>query len=136
MTVLKPSQWINFGWIVIGIAGIALVIPTLIAAYKMAELHFWTYSIDGKYIIERKGVFSVDHREMSIGRIKSIRFEEPFLMRLVGIGNLYIQSSEPYQPELKLWGIKKGSELWNELRDKTDAQRRSRGIREYDYYRL
>lgn len=136
MNIIRPSQWINVGWIIIGIAGIALIIPTLIAAYKIAEIYFWTYTIDRKYIVEKKGVFSVDHREMALGRIKSIRFEEPFLMRLVGIGNLYIKSSEPYQPELKLWGIKKGSELWEYLRVSSDEQRRKRGVREYDYYRL
>ena len=136
MVVVKPSQWINFGWIIIGIIGIPWVFPPLVAAYKVAELYFWSYNIDKDYIIEKKGVFSVEHREMSISRIKSIRFEEPFLMRLVGIGNLYIMSSEPYQPELKLWGIHKGSELWNELRKKTAHLRKVNGMRELDVFRL
>lgn len=134
--LLRPSQFINIGWILFGIAGIMWIIPTVIALYKIVELYCWTYSIDNEFITEKKGVFSVDHKELQIGRIKSMRFEEPFLMRLVGIGNLYVKSSEPYHPELKLWGIPKGSTLWKELRNRTDKQRKRNGVKEYDLYNL
>jgi uncharacterized membrane protein YdbT with pleckstrin-like domain len=134
--VLRPSQWINIGWIIFGIAGIMWIIPPVIALYKILELNCWTYSIDNEFITEKKGVFSVDHRELQICRIKSMRFEEPFLMRLVGIGNLYVKSSEPYHPELKMWGIPKGSALWNELRRRTGNQRKRNGVKEYDLYNL
>jgi uncharacterized membrane protein YdbT with pleckstrin-like domain len=133
---IKPSQWINTGWILIGIVGSFLYVPVLIALYKMLELYCWSYVIENNYITERKGIFSVNHKELSISRIKGMRFEEPFLMRLVGIGNLYIQSSDPYQRELKLWGIPKGSALWMSLRKKSEQQRRRNGFREYDVYHM
>jgi uncharacterized membrane protein YdbT with pleckstrin-like domain len=133
---IKPSQWINTGWILIGIVGSFLYVPVLIALYKMLELYCWSYVIENNYITERKGIFSVNHKELSISRIKGMRFEEPFLMRLVGIGNLYIQSSDPYLRELKLWGIPKGSALWMSLRKKSEQQRRRNGFREYDVYHM
>ena len=133
---LRPSQWINVGWIVFGIIGITFVLPPLIAVYKIIEVYTWTYSIDKQIIIEKKGVFSVQHKETNLYRIKSIRFDEPFLMRLVGIGNLYIKSSDPFQPDLKLVGIPKGVELWKELRQKTMNNRRQFGVKEIDFYNL
>jgi hypothetical protein len=87
-------------------------------------------------IIENKGVFSVVHKETNLYRIKSFRFDEPFLMRLVGIGNLYVLSSDIYQGELKLVGIPKGSQLWKELRIKTQNNRRQFGVKEYDLFNL
>ncbi len=134
--IVRPSQWINVGWILFGILCFTWILPPILALFKVLELNCWTYSIDNEFIIEKKGIFSVDHKEIQISRIKSMRFEEPFLMRLVGIGNLYVLSSEKYQPELKLWGIAKGSELWKELRTKTKNQRKINGIREYDLYNL
>lgn len=134
--VLRPSQWINVLWIIFGIAGITWIIPPIIALYKVLELKCWTYSIDDEFITEKKGVFSVDHRELQISRIKSMRFEEPFLMRMVGIGNLYVKSSEAYHPELKMWGIPKGSALWRELRIRTGNQRKKNGVREFDLFNL
>ena len=133
---LRPSQWINVGWIVFGIIGFTFVVPPLIAVYKIIEVYTWTYSIDKQIIIEKKGVFSVQHKETNLYRIKSIRFDEPFLMRLVGIGNLYIKSSDPFQPDLKLVGIPKGVELWKELRQKTMNNRRQFGVKEIDFYNL
>lgn len=134
--VYKPSQWINAGWILIGILGSFLFVPIFIALYKMLELYCWSYTIEGGYITERKGVFSVSHKELSISRIKGMRFEEPFLMRFVGIGNLYIRSADPYQTELKMWGIPKGGMLWMELRKKTEQQRKRNGVREYDLFQM
>jgi uncharacterized membrane protein YdbT with pleckstrin-like domain len=134
--VLRPSQWINIGWILFGIIGFTFVIPPLIAVYKIIEVYTWTYTIDQQMIIEKKGVFSVIHKETNMYRIKSFRFDEPFLMRLVGIGNLYILSSDVYQGELKLHGIPKGSELWKELRIKTQNNRRQFGVKEYDLFNL
>jgi uncharacterized membrane protein YdbT with pleckstrin-like domain len=133
---LKPSQWINAGWIIIGIVGMPLVLPTLVALYKLLEVYTWSYTVDQEFIIEKKGVFSVTHLETNMYRIKSFRFEEPFLMRLVGIGNLHIQSSDPYQPELVLFGIPKGTQIWEMLRTKTLSSRKKFGVKEYDLYNL
>lgn len=133
--MIRPSQWINIGWILFGIIGFAFVIPPLIAVYKIIEVHTWTYTIDQQMIIEKKGVFSVVHKETNMYRIKSFRFDEPFLMRFVGIGNLYILSSDVYQGELKMVGIPKGSQLWKDLRIKTQNNRRQFGVKEYDLFK-
>jgi len=133
---IRPSQWINIGWIIFGVIGITFIIPPIIAAYKMLEVYTWTYTIDKHRIIEKKGLFSVNHLETNLYRIKSFRFDEPFLMRLVGIGNLYIKSSDPYQPELKMIGIQKGEELWRKLSIKTLDNRKQFGVKEYDLYNL
>ena len=134
--IVRPSQWINTGWIIFGILGITFIIPPIIAAYKVMEVYTWTYTIDKYQIIEKKGLFSVNHKETTFYRIKSFRFDELFLMRLVGIGNLYIKSSDPYQHELKMFGIQKGKELWKKLSIKTLDNRKQFGVKEYDLYNL
>jgi len=121
---------------IFGIVGITFIIPPIIAVYKILEVYTWTYTIDKHRIIEKKGVFSVTHKETNLYRIKSMRFDEPFLMRLVGIGNLYIKSSDPYQSELKMTAVMKGEELWKLLRIKTLDNRQQFGVKEYDLYNL
>jgi len=133
---IRPSQWINIGWIIFGIAGLTFILPPIIAVYKMLEVHFWSYAIEEDRIVEKKGVFSVVHKETNFYRIKSFRLDEPFLMRLVGIGNLYVKSSDPYQPELKLVGIPKSNQLWKDLRSRTFDNRSRFGVREYDLFNL
>jgi uncharacterized membrane protein YdbT with pleckstrin-like domain len=133
---LRPSQWINLGWIIFGIIGFPFILPPIIAAYKIIEVYTWTYTIDKDQIIEKKGVFSVYHKETNIYRIKSFRFDEPFFMRLVGIGNLYVLSSDRYQPELKMTAISKGELVWKQLSNKTLNNRKKYGVREFDLFNL
>ena len=102
----------------------------------MIEVYTWTYTIDQDRIVEKKGVFSVVHKETNFYRFKSFKLDEPFLMRLVGIGNLYVKSSDPYQPELKLMGIPKSTQLWKDLRNRTLDNRSRFGVREYDLFNL
>lgn len=133
---LKPSQWMNIGWILFGIVAVQFVLPPIIALYKIVELYTWTFSIYDDRIIEKHGVFSVNHKETNLYRIKGIRFDEPFLMRLVGIGNLYVKSSDPYQPELKIAGVKKGLDVWTLLRNSAQSNRKRLDVKEFDLFSL
>ncbi len=136
--IIKSSQWINIGFIIFGVTFFTFIIPPLIALYKILEVYTCTYTIDKHRIVEKKGIFSVTHKEINFYRIKNIRFEEPFLMRLVGLGNLYIICSDPsfQQKELKITGIVKGEEIWKQLRIKTLNNRQHFGVREYDFFNL
>jgi uncharacterized membrane protein YdbT with pleckstrin-like domain len=133
---IRPSQWVNIGWIIFGVIGFTFIIPPIIAVYKILEVYTWTYTIDKHRIIEKKGVFSVTHKETNLYRIKSMRLDEPFFMRILGISNIYVLSSDPYQSELKMTAVMKGEELWKLLRIKTLDNRQQFGVKEYDLYNL
>lgn len=138
---IKPSQWINIGWIILGVVCL-FILPflTLFCLIKVLDVYCWKYEfiLDGSTpcIVEQRGILSIDRKETLIYRIKSIREEEPFLMRLVGLENIYIKSSDPYKPELKLFAVPKGLDLRQMLRNNTQQLRRKEGVREFDTYRL
>lgn len=136
MKSIKPSHWINTGYYLFGIIGFSFIIPPLIAAYKFIELYCINYTFDKNSIIYRRGVFLVDHTEVHFYRIKSVRVEEPLLFRLVGISNVYIKSSDPYQGELKLWGVPSGINIWKGIKEKNFAERKAQGVREFDMFNL
>ena len=58
-------------------------------------------------MVERKGVFNVLRKELHYYRIKSVYIEEPFLFRIFNLANVHIKTSDPYLPELKLYGVEK-----------------------------
>jgi len=138
--ILKPSQWLNIGWFIVGIAGSFLVIPPLIAIYKYVEIYYWQYEcyFDEKYpfIIERKGVFSVTRNKILLSRVKNIKMESPFLLRLVNLANLYVLSSDPYTHQIKLHAIPNALTLWHYLEDLAALERKRKGIKELDIYQL
>jgi uncharacterized membrane protein YdbT with pleckstrin-like domain len=133
---LSPSQWMNLPFFIAGVVGVQTVILPVLAIVKYIEYRCWKYEFNERTIIESKGILSVTHTELHYYRIKSIRVEEPFLLRLLGLSNVYITASDPYQPELKLYAVPAGSILRSQLREKTDTWRKSEGVKEFDLYNL
>jgi uncharacterized membrane protein YdbT with pleckstrin-like domain len=138
MVVLKPSQWINLGYIIFGVGaspftmGITLIIPI----WKMIETYYTMYEIYDDKIIHRRGVFTVTTDEILMYRIKAINLYEPFLFRLVGISNLNLMTSDKYVTEITLQAIPKGMEFRNLLREVVEETRQMKGVKEFDLYEL
>jgi len=135
--LLKPSQWINIGYI---IGGLVLFKFTawgiLIPIWKIIETSFIRYEIYDDRIIHRRGVFNVTTDEILLHRIKSINLYEPLLYRLVGISNLSIITSDQYVKEITLTGVPVGIQFRNTLREEVEEKRLAKGVREFDMYEL
>jgi hypothetical protein len=92
------------------------------------------YRFGEKTITEKRGVFSHTMREMHYFRIKSIRMEQPFFMRLVGLSNIYMVSSEPFVPEIKLWAVNDGVKHTKYIKDRIYFWREKLGVKETDFH--
>ena len=138
ITLLKPSQWTNLGYIILGIVlapytnWLTLVVPV----WMMIETSFTRYEIYDDRIIYRRGVFTVTTDEILLYRIKSINLNEPFLYRLVGISNLSIITSDKYVNEITLKGVPVGMNFRNALRELVEENRTKKGVKEFDLYEL
>ena len=119
-----------------GLIGIPIVLPTLVAIYKMIELHCHRYDFYEDHILETKGVFSVVRNEIHYFRIKSIQIEEPFLYRLVDITNVHIKTSDQFNKEVVLSAIPVGRTLVSDLKRVVALERKNHNVREFDMYDL
>jgi uncharacterized membrane protein YdbT with pleckstrin-like domain len=138
ITLLKPSQWTNLGYIILGIVlapytnWLTLVVPV----WMIIETSFTRYEIYDDRIIYRRGVFTVTTDEILLYRIKAINLNEPFLYRLVGISNLSIITSDKYVNEITLKGVPVGMNFRNALRELVEENRTKKGVKEFDLYEL
>jgi len=130
--ILKPSQWINTGWIMFGLLGIPLVIPPIIALYKIIYVSCHRYHFFEDHILETKGVFNRTTNEVHYFRIKSMQLEEPLLYRFVGLSTLRIKSSDWYVPYLDVSAITIGDTLMKDLKKVVSLERKNHQVREYD----
>lgn len=133
---LRPSQWINAGWIMFGLVGIPLIFPPLIALFKMLETYCHRYDFYEDHIVESKGIFSITRNEIHFFRIKSIRMEEPFLYRVVDIYNIYIRTSDLFNQDVLLHAVPVGKTLVDDLKRVVKLERKSHNVREFDMYDL
>jgi hypothetical protein len=74
----------------------------------------------------------VTHRKISIERIKDVALDEPFFYRLVGIGNYYISSSDPYLSSLELKAVPHTDEFWMLLRSLVNTNSKNKNKIEVD----
>lgn len=113
-----------------------MILPPFIAIYKIIEVYCTRYDFYDDLVTIRTGVFSVDRRQVPYHRIKSIRVEEPFLYRFVGLGNIHVVTSERYADEVLFNAIDDTDIFVEELRDAVDYHREKRGMKELDLFDL
>jgi uncharacterized membrane protein YdbT with pleckstrin-like domain len=129
----NPSQWINFGTYLLCFLFSWLVIPIFIAIWKFFLVKTWTLEITDQRIIEAKGIFTKTTDELELYRVKDIRLEEPFLLRIVGLSNILMNTSDRTHPIYKIPAIKNGKSVREELRLAIDIRREKKQVRETDF---
>ena len=138
ITTLRPSQWTNVGYIILGVglspftAGLTLVVPI----WKMIETYCTKYEFYEDRIIFRRGVFTVTTDEILLYRVKAINLNEPFLYRIVDIADLSIITSDRYVNEITLNAIPVGVQFRDTLREMVEENRTKKGVKEFDLYEL
>jgi membrane protein YdbS with pleckstrin-like domain len=136
---VRPSQWTNLIWIILGVFDVAVLqfgVIALLALLKMLQTHCTQYQFNERTLVHREGILNVDRREMHYFRIKSLSVSEPLWMRLFGLADVSIRSSDPYMPSLTLHAVPKSLMPWRTLREKTHLARRDEGVREVDFSNL
>ena len=146
---VSPSQWINFskflvyGFItlltliiapmIFGIIGLLLALaPLSVIIWNYLIVNMWKIEINEEKLIQTKGVFNLKTDELQIYRIKDISSEKPFWLRLVGLSNINLISSDKSDPFIKIPAVKNGDDLREQISNAIEKMRRKKGVREFD----
>ena len=129
----SPSQLTNFGTYVFCILFCWLVIPIFIALWRFLVVKTWKIEITDQRLIEEKGVLSKTTDELELYRVKDIRLDQPFFLRLVGLSNIIMATSDRSHSVVKIPAIKDGKDLREKLRAAVDERRDKNRVRETDF---
>ena len=124
----SPSQWTNFWPFVLCL----LVIPIPWAIWRYVSTRCFQYEVTNLRIRIRQGVFSRRTDSMELYRVKDASFVQPFVMRLVGIGNVELETSDVTTPVLWIRGIPDADSLRERILKAVDVVRDRKGVRELD----
>jgi uncharacterized membrane protein YdbT with pleckstrin-like domain len=128
----SPSQWENFGvFLVAGLLG-GLVFPLFWAAWRWLETRCTRYEVTSERISYEYGVLSKRVEEVELYRVKDTAFDQPFWLRLVGLGHVVLRSSDRSDPVLVLRALRDGRALRENLRGAIEKIREKKGVRELD----
>ena len=110
-----------------------LIIPIFYAVWKWLDLKCFRYEISDQRIRLHRGVLSRRIDSIELYRIKDVTFEQPISMRLVGIGNVVLSTSDTVTPGLTIYGVPNAETLREKILQATDRLRDRKGVREMDF---
>ena len=130
----SPSHWINFKVYILGIFLIPLFgIGLLIILWEYLTIRTWKFTVTSQRIIVEKGVLSKTTNELELFRVKDFRLDQPFILRLVGLSNIVLITSDRTNKYVVIKGVKDGKSLIEEIRTLVDKRRDEKGVVERDF---
>ena len=124
----RPSQWTNLGVFLACI----LILPIPLAIWRWLEVRCLSYEVTGERIRVTAGVLSRRLEELELYRVKDSALDVPLLLRLVGLGNVVLRTSDQSQPVLVLRAVRDAATLRESIRGAVERLRQHRGVREVD----
>lgn len=113
---------------------LVLLVVMLAFLWQLAKLKSTSWKLTTERLCVKTGVFSHRVRNLELFRVKDIGLHKPFSMRLVGLGNVDYQTSDPTDKRGLLQAVHKPDEVFAALRKYVDRQRQLKGIREVDVH--
>jgi len=147
-----PSQWTNFGtylFCALLVGGIvfaklnytgagseyilaALAVPILWALFRWIGTSTHRYEITTERIKLTTGLLSKQTTELELYRVRDYSVVEPFLLRLVGCGNIVLVSADRTTPQVVLHAVPHAAKLKDQIRANTERMRQRRGVRDLE----
>jgi len=129
-----PSQWTNFTFYLICIpCTLAFGLGLLLAIWKYFDTKVNRFEITDQRILEYKGIFSKTTEEVELYRVKDLKHLQPFFLRLVGLSNILLDTTDISNPVLLIKGVADGKLLKEQLRIAIDERRDIKGVKEVDF---
>lgn len=147
----RSSQWANFkdylfsflmllavfiavllvnkyrGWLMI-----CALYPLGRALYAWLEVRSTEYRLTNQRLVFKYGVFNRTTSEIELYRVKDVLLTEPWYERLVGLGDIKLQSSQRSIPDFRIAAVKHADKLREIIREAVEQRRTEKGVGELD----
>jgi len=122
--------------------------PSQLTNIKTYILFFWTiilplivylrtrftiYELTEERFREKTGILSQKIEELELYRVRDYTVEKPFIMRLFGLGNLTLITSDKTNPKIYLYAIRNVESVRDVFRKNVEATRKQTGTKEVDF---
>ncbi|HJM65481.1 MAG: hypothetical protein CMN05_01995 [Roseibacillus sp.] len=109
------------------------VIPAIWAGWKWLVVRCRRFEITTERLKLIQGVLNQDIDEIELYRVKDTRVLRPLWLRLFGLGNVVLETSDRTHPNSVLPAIKDAMEVRETLREHVENLREQKRVREVDF---
>jgi len=130
---LARSQF-EMGWGPLLITSIIwIVICAIVAGWHWLSLVCEKFELSEQRLKHTTGVLSKTTSELELYRVRDSELRRPLFMRLVGLGKIYLATSDRSHPEVDISGIKDAEAVRELIREQVEVRRRATRTREVDF---
>ncbi len=123
----RPSQIPNIPYFIL------LSWTIIFPLYRYLKTRFMSYSFSEDRLIIKEGILSQSVNEIELYRVRDYSVFKPFLLRIFGLGNLHIMSSDRSNPNVTMRAIHQPESVMNRLRDCVEGARKRTQTKEVDF---
>jgi uncharacterized membrane protein YdbT with pleckstrin-like domain len=128
----SPSQLINFPvFLACGLL-FWLVIPVFVALWKWLVVRNIRYELTTERLRIRHGVLNKDLDDLELYRVRDYRLERPLVLRVFGLGNVTLTSSDVSQPRVVLRAVRNSERVREHIRYYVEECRTRKRVRNID----
>lgn len=125
------QEWIASGRGTLTLASMALI-PAAVAGYLNLLIRSTIFEITTQRVFYTTGILSKQRDQLEIYRIKDMQVLEPFFLRMFGLGNIVLETSDHSHPQFEMNAVPRPRELADQLRHYVEKRREEKGVRELD----
>lgn len=109
-----------------------VILPALIAFWKWLIVRARQYQLTTERLLMSYGVFSKTTDSLELYRVKDFRMTQPFSLRLAGLENIELTTSDQSSPLVVIDHIPQCARLSDKIRAQVEACRLQKGTREIE----
>ena len=111
-----------------------LVFPIYIYGKRILVNITTQYRLSTKDFFHRCGIFSIEENHLELARIRDIKLEQPFLIRILGMANIVLFTSDETSPRMVIRQIQsdKARQIVEEVKPLIKSER-GKSIQEIDF---
>jgi uncharacterized membrane protein YdbT with pleckstrin-like domain len=107
------------------------IIPIPWAVWAWLKTKNRIYTLTNERLIIRSGVFNVSTETLELYRVRDLQIHEPFWLRLWGLKNLHLCTTDNTTPEILIDYIPSALDLGTKFRQQIEICRQKKGVREF-----
>ena len=111
----------------------ALVVPVLGILIRYLLTRSTVYELTTQRLRKTSGILHKKLDELELYRVKDSTLEQPLLLRMFGLGNINVLSSDATMPMVQINAVPGAYDMREKLRVAVEAERDRKRVREVDY---
>lgn len=128
----KLSTLFDYGSYIYYLYFIVACISFLLWGMQILKLKSTVYTLKEDRLMVKSGIIRRVTNELELFRVRDFQLDEPLLIRLFGLGNLVLMTSDKTSPVLSLVAIPDIVDVHSQMRQLVHSSWEKRGVREFD----